>query len=91
MKRKEELYPVQVKGQVQDKMVKCYECDGEGFEMKDVPNHEGLGGIVFFYSPVTCKSCQGWGQVPMSAQEQLSTIAPGCTEGYCIHASPMRL
>lgn len=75
MKRKEELYLIPGGKQIQDKMVKCYECSGMGFEYKSEPHYIGFGTVNFLYSPVTCKFCQGWGQVPLYAQEQLSTLA----------------
>jgi hypothetical protein len=76
MKRKEELYPVQAKGQVQDKMVKCYECNGEGRILGSMPDYMGgISGVIFYTCPVVCKHCQGFGEVPLYAQEQLSTLA----------------
>jgi len=75
MKRKEELYLVPKKGEPRDKMVKCYECSGIGSGYESVPHIDGFGGIIFMYSPVTCKHCHGWGEVPLSAKEQLSTLA----------------
>jgi len=75
MKRKEELYLILGgKGQIKDKMVKCYECKGMGSDYESVPNYEGIGSITFFISPVNCKFCHGWGQVPLYAQEQLCTL-----------------
>jgi len=67
-------------------MVKCYECEGTGSVLGSTPEYLGFTGVIFWTGPVLCKVCQGWGQVPLMAHEQLSTIPIGCTETYCIHA-----
>lgn len=75
MKCKEEL-PRETRGRVPTtKMVKCYECDGNGRTQGMHSEYLCFTGIVNWMSPKVCGSCQGFGQVPLYAQDQLCTIA----------------
>ena len=62
-----------IKDPLEERLVKCYTCEGKGAVPGSAPNLHSYF-HSWFFALITCKECGGFGSVVLKPIDQASTV-----------------